>query len=247
MNQNNLSNSDYLLLRSSDNPLKYISLLEDYYNEYNKAVYESLCLATACVYKNHNLYFGWYIDFRGRAYSVGYPLHPHGSALARALLIPVCINKNGDILRNTNYDLFDNSLYDDIIYDKTGLYPNQLTYDRLFVGKKKVDNLKPIEYMDLYFNNKNRSSDLSKIDIDVKASAFQIFGLILGEKSLLEYTRFIETDKSVDFYNIIKDDLDSINLEDKLSRAQIKKLVIPFSYNEGSYSRKRKLKSFGLS
>ena len=44
-------------------------------------------LKIAILFQEYVIYFPWFLDFRGRAYSVGWPLHPQGNKLlARKLL-----------------------------------------------------------------------------------------------------------------------------------------------------------------
>lgn len=173
-------------------------------------------LAFADIYKNHTIYFTWFLDFRGRMYSKGWPLSPQGDELSRSLLL---LDDMGIIAKEDLKDI------------------NFIIKSKIDSNKKKNKNI--FETNELLLMLKMGLHNRCKVGIDVKASAFQILGLILKDEDLLAYTRFFKNDtldnKELDLYDFFSQHLKEKGID--LERDHCKKILMTLVYNQQGRSR----------
>lgn len=185
--------------------------------------------------RKYKFYFVFYIDYRGRIYPWGYPINFY----------------NREFFRNCFMFPPDNN-------EKTVNYENYLDYIEKLDGFAKKS-------FELNLSLKKPKNIL--IGLDACASAFQIQGCLIKDRNMLNLTNilplnYISKEKGLiynDIYSWIGENFDCLKIIKNLElisfdensfykmneifkeRSFLKSLIVPFSYNEGMLSRKKKI------
>lgn len=130
---------------------------------------------------------------------------------------------------------------DNKITKKDKNYVNKLINEKMESNIKKNSNIFETKELSLMLENK---FTYCKVGIDVKASAFQILGLILKKEDILAYTRFYEDKKNneLDIYEYFLQALNKANI--KLTREVCKKILMTLVYNQQAKSRAQYLQTY---
>ena len=198
--------------------------VEAYRKEYARALLDNSILNVCTLFNNQVFYNAWFMDFRFRLYTRGFPFTIQAGSLARVLV--TIENKGCNKLTVEESDILE-----------------ELVYKKL--QDKKLKGYEKFELHDLLENKFILHEKHAKIGLDATASGLQMIGLFINDEKLLKQTKLLASDTNQDIYEIFRKNIEKkiehVKCFSKIviTRKLAKSVLMTYAYNQGVQGRSK--------